>query len=242
MKIISQPSDNFDERGVDTPIEILVMHYTGMQSGQAALQRLCDPAAEVSSHYLVEEDGRIFQLVQEKHRAWHAGIASWRGKRDVNARSIGIEIVNPGHEFGYREFPKAQMESVIALSKEILARHEIPARNVIGHSDVAFRRKQDPGELFDWEGLAREEIGLWPIAPHIHEGFPSHQEGDGGEAVRQMQEELVLYGYDMPVEGLFGPITTMAVVAFQRHFRPTRVDGIWDAECQARLDALLSYL
>lgn len=138
---------------------MLVMHYTGMQSGRAALERLCDEEAKVSAHYLIEEDGRIFQMVDEAHRAWHAGVSAWRGHTDINARSIGIELVNPGHEWGYRAFPKEQMESLIALSKAILERHPIPPENVVGHEHVAPERKQDPGELFDWEWMRREGIG-----------------------------------------------------------------------------------
>lgn len=161
MKIIQQPSPNFDERG-DAPIDMLVMHYTGMQTGEAALARLCEAAAKVSAHYLIEEDGRIFQMVDESKRAWHAGVSYWRGHTDINARSIGIELVNPGHEWGYRPFPQAQMESLVWLSKGILARHPIPPENVVGHEHVAPSRKQDPGELFDWEFLGKHGIGLWP--------------------------------------------------------------------------------
>lgn len=238
MKIRQNPSPNADERGVDTPIDMLVLHYTGMETGQAALDRLCDPQAKVSAHYVVEEDGRVFQLVPEEMRAWHAGVASWRGHQNINARSIGIEIVNPGHEFGYRDFPIAQMEAVIALSHDILSRHAIPARHVVGHSDVAFRRKQDPGELFDWKLLAEHTIGLWPI--HIKAGAEMQwlQEGDVGQAVSQLQEQLRIYGYDVLVDGLFGPVLKQAVIAFQRHFRQDKLNGVWDGECQAALDAL----
>lgn len=242
MQLISHPSPNYDLRG-DAPIEKLVLHYTGMQSGTAALERLCDAKAEVSAHYLVEEDGRIFQLVEEQYRAWHAGIAYWRGCRDINARSIGIEIVNPGHEFGYRDFPNAQMDAVIALCKEILTRHPaIPPRCVIGHSDVAFRRKQDPGERFDWPHLAKEGIGLWHDNPEDKPKFTALKRGDGGEAVRQMQEALVYYGYGLPVDGMFSDVCEQGVIAFQRHFRPEKLDGIWDAACAARLDKLLNLL
>lgn len=237
MQIIQHPSPNFDER--HAPISMLILHYTGMQTGKAALERLCDPQAKVSAHYLVEKDGEIFQLVQEDKRAWHAGVASWCGHQDINARSIGIEIVNPGHEWGYRAFPKAQIDSVAALSKEIIARYKISAHDVVGHSDVAFRRKQDPGELFDWEGLAEQEIGLWPVFAKPKADFKPLQHGSAGERVRQLQECLVQYGYDMPVEGLFGPVTKLAVEAFQRHFRPAQVDGVWDGDCHSRLEELL---
>lgn len=242
MHIIDHPSPNFDLRG-DAPIEKLVLHYTGMESGAAALERLCDAEAEVSAHYLVEEDGRIFQLVSEDQRAWHAGIAYWRGCRDINARSIGIEIVNPGHEFGYRPFPEAQMTAVAALCKAVLSRHSaIQPRCVIGHSDVAFRRKQDPGELFDWAGLAKQGIGLWHNNPPEKPDFHTLRLGDGGEAVRQMQEMLGYYGYGMPVDGMFSEVSEQCVVAFQRHFRPAKTDGVWDGECVSRLDKLLTLI
>jgi len=155
-------SPNQDERPSGTPIDMLVLHYTGMTSAGAAIDRLCDPAARVSSHYVVEEDGLVWALVPEARRAWHAGVSFWRGHRDLNDRSVGIEVVNPGHEWGYRPFPGLQMAAVCDLCLDILARHPIPARNVVGHSDIAPDRKQDPGELFDWEGLAQNGVGLWP--------------------------------------------------------------------------------
>ena len=158
---LHSPSPNFDRRG-GVPVSILVLHYTGMQSGAEALARLCDSASKVSAHYVVEEDGGVYALVAEEHRAWHAGVSSWHGETRVNAASIGIEIVNPGHEFGYRPFPRVQVEAVIALCRDILSRHEIPARNVVGHSDVAPMRKEDPGELFPWAWLAAQGVGLWP--------------------------------------------------------------------------------
>src|SRR5262245_1725531 len=152
MKVVERPSPNFNERPVDS-VDMLVMHYTGMRSCEEAVARLTDAASKVSSHYTVDEDGTIYRHVAEEMRAWHAGISSWRGLADVNARAIGIEIVNPGHEFGYREFPERQIAAVIALGKAIVGRHPIPARNVVGHSDVAPARKEDPGELFPWKRL-----------------------------------------------------------------------------------------
>ncbi|MBL8660712.1 MAG: N-acetylmuramoyl-L-alanine amidase, partial [Rhodospirillales bacterium] len=184
--------------------------------------RLCDPEVAVSAHYLVEEDGRILPLVDERHRAWHAGVASWRGWRDINARSIGIELVNPGHDFGYRPFAAAQMAALIELAGDILSRHPIPPRNVVGHSDVAPERKMDPGELFDWPRLAAAGIGLWP---------------DEGEATgrddRQVAAMLAAFGYS--VDNPFAALT-----AFQRHFRPWRVDGAGDRETVRRLGGLLA--
>lgn len=226
--MIERPSPNHDERPAGTPVDMLVLHYTGMRTGEEAIARLCDPAAKVSSHYAVEEDGRVFKLVDERRRAWHAGVASWRGQRDINARSVGIEIVNPGHEFGYRDFPPAQMAAVAELARGIVVRHKIPARNVVGHSDVAPARKEDPGERFDWGYLAAHGVGLWPL------------DGKGALTpdVATAQRLLAGYGYDVPASGQGDETTTRAIIAFQRHFRPARVDGVLDAETMARLAAV----
>ncbi len=160
--VVERPSPNHDARPDGQAVDILLLHYTGMKSAEAALARLCDPAAKVSAHYVIDEDGTLTRLVDEARRAWHAGVSSWAGDSGVNARSIGIELVNPGHEFGYRPFPAPQMAALTALARDILARHAIPPQRVLGHSDVAPTRKQDPGELFDWEALAAAGIGLWP--------------------------------------------------------------------------------
>ncbi len=216
------PSPNWDARPAGAPVDILVLHYTGMETAAAALARLRDPAARVSAHYVVDEDGGVVRLVGEARRAWHAGVARWRGAADVNARSIGIELVNPGHEFGYRPFPDVQMRALTRLARSILGRHPIPARNVVGHSDVAPTRKTDPGELFDWAGLAGAGIGLWP------------GEGEGGRADEQgVLAMLAAYGYDTG-----DPVA--AVAAFQRHFRPEAVTGRIDAETAGRLARLLA--
>lgn len=223
MTLIHRPSPNFDQRPADGPIDILVLHYTGMQNAAAALDRLTDPKAEVSAHYLIDEDGTVYALVDEGNRAWHAGVSSWRGHQKINARSIGIELVNPGHEFGYRPFPAAQMAALVPLARGILARHPIPPRNVVGHSDVAPLRKEDPGELFDWAALAAQGIGLWPetIAPYA------------GEA--DLPGWLAAWGYDVS-----SPETThAALVAFQRHFHPARLDGVADEQTAGRLRSLL---
>ncbi len=220
MKIVERPSPNQDARG-GVGVDMLVLHYTGMVSGAAALARLCDPAAKVSAHYTIDEDGTVYAMVPEAQRAWHAGLSFWAGARDVNARSIGIELVNPGHEFGYRPFPMAQIGALAALCRQILNRHFIPAWRVLGHSDVAPARKDDPGELFPWEKLAGEGIGLWP-APG----------GDPGDAA--VPALLARYGYDpdVPLE--------KSVTAFQRHFRPSRVDGIADRETRTMLSGLVA--
>jgi N-acetylmuramoyl-L-alanine amidase len=214
------PSPNHDERPAGTPIDTLVLHYTGMPTGAAALARLRDPAARVSAHYLVEEDGAVFALVPEDRRAWHAGVSHWRGADGLNGRSIGIEIVNPGHEWGYRDFSALQMAAVCDLCLEVLARHPIPARNVVAHSDIAPDRKQDPGELFDWEGLAANGVGLWTKAV-MPPPPPAAAPGLLG---------AIGYRTDLPLAVL--------LAAFQRRWRPAQVDGAADAGTLARLAAV----
>ena len=235
MRFIEAPSPNFDAR--TAPPEILVLHYTGMPTGEAALARLCDPEARVSSHYLVEEDGRIFRLVAEERRAWHAGVSFWKGARNVNGVSIGVEIVNPGHEFGYRAFPDAQVAAVIDLVADIRARWSIDDGRIVGHSDVAPERKDDPGELFPWKRLAEAGHGLWVEAPPAP-GLPL-AEGDEGAGVFALQAGLTRLGYDLPPSGRFDAATKAVVIAFQRHWRQDKVDGIADGATRAQLIALL---
>ena len=215
MDIIPAPSPNFNERA--GPPDILLLHYTGMESGEAAIARLRDPEAKVSSHYVVEEDGRIFTLVAEERRAWHAGVSFWKGERDINGRSIGIEIVNPGHEFGYRPFPDAQIAAVIALATDIRTRWMIADGDIIGHSDVAPNRKIDPGELFPWKTLAQAGHGLW-VEPDPAPGAPL-AEGAEGAGVFAFQAGLTRLGYECPPSGQFDADTTTVVTAFQRHWR-----------------------
>jgi N-acetylmuramoyl-L-alanine amidase len=214
-------SPNFNNRAPGLPIDTLVVHYTGMQTCQAAVDRLCDTDAQVSAHYLIDEDGTVYRLVDEDKRAWHAGVSWWRGAMDINGRSIGIELVNPGHEFGYRAFPDAQMVALEGLASAILKRHPISPRNVVGHADIAPRRKLDPGELFDWQRLARQGVGLWVDDVHPIEMRP----GD-------VYLMLAAFGYDMTD-------FPAALVAFQRHFRPTLVNGLPDGETAGLLKALL---
>jgi N-acetylmuramoyl-L-alanine amidase len=241
MQIISHPSPNFDSRNGVVPT-LLIMHYTGMENGPAAIARLSEPAAKVSSHYLVEEDGRVYLLVEEANRAWHAGVSSWRGLANLNQHSIGIEIVNPGHEYGYQAFPQVQMEAVLELARAIIARHAIPPRNIIGHSDIAPMRKIDPGELFDWEWLARNGIGQSVPQVDINPYDAQLLTGDGGEAVQRMQQQLKLYGYGIDITGVYDTQTEIVVSAFQRHFRRSLVTGIADAQTQAVLAALIAAL
>ena len=221
MKRVEKPSPNHDSRGHDdrgaAAIDMLVLHYTGMASADAALDRLCDPAAKVSAHYTIGEDGTVYGHVPEVRRAWHAGIAHWAGVTDINARSIGIELVNPGHEFGYRAFAEDQIASLITLCHSILMRHPIPSWRVLGHSDVAPARKDDPGELFPWEQLAKAGIGLWP---------QSQESKLGADALSR-------YGYDPDAP------QDKVITAFQRHFRPKKLDSQWDSECAGLLASLL---
>jgi N-acetylmuramoyl-L-alanine amidase len=235
MNLIEAPSPNFDERVA--PPSILVLHYTGMRTGEEALARLRDPEAKVSSHYMVEEDGRVFRLVPEERRAWHAGVSYWRGRRNINGDSIGVEIVNPGHEFGYRPFPKAQIAAVLELVGDIRSRWMIEDRDIVGHSDVAPARKDDPGELFPWKRLAEHGHGLWAEAPAAP-GAPVG-EGEEGAAVFALQAGFTRLGYDLPPTGKFDAATTAVVKAFQRHWRQHRVDGVADGETRAALIGLL---
>jgi N-acetylmuramoyl-L-alanine amidase len=235
LTFIDAPSPNFDAR--TGPPDMIVVHYTGMETGDAALARLRDPAAKVSSHYMIEEDGRAYRLVPEERRAWHAGVSFWRGETALNGVSIGIEIVNPGHEFGYRPFPDAQIATVIALIGEIRGRWSVPDTRIIGHSDIAPARKQDPGELFPWKRLADAGHGLWVDAPAAP-GAPLAK-GDQGTGVFALQAGLTRIGYDCSPSGAFDEATETTVIAFQRHWRPERVDGIADGETRSRLVHLL---
>lgn len=219
MNITQCFSPNHDERKL--PISLIVLHYTGMQTGQAALERLCDPEAKVSAHYLVEENGQVFQLVADDRRAWHAGASYWNSILDVNSASIGIEIVNPGHEFGYRPFPALQVGAVISLAASLQRRHQVMPWNVVGHSDIAPTRKQDPGELFPWRELAAANLGLWP--------HPGNWPDDG----REFHTLLNTFGYDVRD-------VDAAIQAFHRHYHPERLGHAPDAESRRRVLSLLA--
>ncbi|MGQ3674904.1 N-acetylmuramoyl-L-alanine amidase [Xanthobacter sp. TB0139] len=220
------PTPNFGARRL--PVDMLLLHYTGMESAGAALAIMQKPEAEVSCHYVVLEDGGVVQMVAEAHRAWHAGRAMWEGVSDINSRSIGIEIVNPGHSGGLPPYPPAQISAVVALCRDILSRHLIRADRVLGHSDVAPDRKEDPGERFPWDTL--HEAGVGHMVPEAQvEGGRFFMPGDAGQPVEALQAMLALYGYGLPVSGAYDSMTEAVVRAFQRHFRRSRVDGVADA-------------
>src|SRR6516165_26410 len=217
-----RPSPNHDSRGEPVHIDMLVLHYTGMKTAGEAIGRLCDPAARVSAHYVIEEDGTIWRLVPEARRAFHAGRSCWAGRSDLNHVSIGIEIANPGHEWGYHPFPEDQMAALERLCRDVLERRPIPPHRVVGHSDIAPDRKTDPGELFDWPRLARAGVGIWP-APSLRPPAASFERG-------RVIADLGTIGYctqrvaEEPV-----------IAAFQRRFRPARCDGLLDRETAARI-------
>ncbi|MEI9995419.1 MAG: N-acetylmuramoyl-L-alanine amidase [Rhizomicrobium sp.] len=233
LKLVSCPSPNHDARPDGAPIDILVLHYTGMKTADEALARLCDPAAKVSAHYTIGRDGRVFAHVPEERRAWHAGVSWWAGEKNVNGRSIGIELVNPGHEFGYEPFAPDQVAALIDLAQGILSRHPIPPGRVVGHSDVAPARKMDPGELFPWQHLAEFGIGLWPRTAPI--GRPPRKDET---VLENPASALAQFGYGVPPQT--DASLDAVITAFQRHFRPGAVNGAWDSECAAILDGLLA--
>jgi N-acetylmuramoyl-L-alanine amidase len=251
------PSPNHNERRGGTPDcprqpDMLVLHYTGLKAddarawrarpGACALAWLCNPAAEVSSHYLVEEDGEIIQLVSETQRAWHAGVSSWMGDTDLNSAAIGIEIANLGHEGGLPDFPPKQIKAVIALCADIARRRKIPQARVLGHSDIAPGRKADPGEKFPWAQLYIAGAGHWvePVTPDLP--GDSLLPGDTGPAVSALRHQLRQYGYGLPDADAYDTMTEQTVLAFQRHFRPQKCDGIADASTRATLRKLLENL
>ena len=233
------PSPNHGERTGGRQPDLLILHYTGMATAAEALHRLCNPLAEVSAHYFVLENGRTLQLVPEGRRAWHAGAGAWEGEGDLNSRSIGIEIVHSGHVGGLPPYPEAQIEAVIALARDICARWRIRPDRVLAHSDVAPSRKEDPGEVFPWSRLHTAGIGHWVEPAPIRDGR-FFAPGETGQPVEALQAMLALYGYDVPIDGRYDERTEAAVRAFQRHFRPARVDGVADASTITTLRDLLA--
>lgn len=232
------PSPNHSERKGGAP-DMILLHYTGMPTGAEALMRLTNPVSEVSAHYFVWEDGGVLQLVPESRRAWHAGLASWKGEVDVNSRSIGIEIVNPGHEGGSPPFTEAQIEATIALCREIRSRTMIPQHRVLAHSDVAPARKCDPGELFPWERLHEAGVGHY-VTPAPISGGRFFSLGDEGQPVQALQAMFAMYGYGLQLTGVYDKATEQVVRAFQRHFRRERVDGVADASTITTLRDLIA--
>ncbi|MBI3438388.1 MAG: N-acetylmuramoyl-L-alanine amidase [Proteobacteria bacterium] len=248
LRLLDRPSPNFDVRS--RAIDLVVLHYTGMQDAETALARLTDPAptagkypgpwqdanvaldaplARVSAHYVVGEDGTIFRVVPEQSRAWHAGASSWRGEGDVNSRAIGIEIVNGGHDFGLPDYPAQQIDAVVALVEDILARNHMKPSQVVAHSDIAPERKQDPGEKFPWKRLADAGVAVWP------ENISSER---AEHSVVTVQTQLASIGYAVKQTGVLDSQTKAALMAFQRRFRPALIDGVADAETQALIAAL----
>jgi len=231
LTFIERPSPNTGPRNeVDgnCGVRHLIIHYTGMETCRQALDRLCDQNAKVSAHYLIAENGDAYQLVSEDMRAWHAGVSYWRGVRDINSTSIGIEMVNPGHEWGYRPFPEPQLATFISLAQDILGRHGIAPENILGHSDIAPGRKTDPGELFPWERMAAAGIGRWPKMVST-----SNVEPDQKEAETMLSQ----IGYAVPASQELGADILSAdtgwpdlIGAFQRRYRQNRVDGDLDPE------------
>ncbi|HEU0118712.1 MAG TPA: N-acetylmuramoyl-L-alanine amidase [Alphaproteobacteria bacterium] len=230
MTLTQTSSPNFDARDQAVKLTYIVLHYTGMKTGKEALERLIDPAAKVSAHYVVEEDGRIFQLVDEKNRAWHAGRGSWKDVTDINSASIGIELVNPGHQHGYRAFPSAQITVLKELLRDIIARNNFDARTcLLGHSDIAPERKEDPGELFPWQELAKDGLGVWP-----QPNESDYADADDGE----VQKLLRQIGYACPTTGAYDRETRAALIAFQRRYEPETLTGTPERETVGRMRAL----
>lgn len=226
-RILDRPSPNHGPRPDGTPVDILLLHYTDMVRAEDAVDRLCDPAAQVSAHYVVAEDGQVWRLIDEQRRAWHAGVAWWDGAADINARSIGVEIANPGHSHGYRRFPEAQMAAVESLCRGILARHPIPPHRVLGHSDVSVGRKIDPGHLLDWRRLAAAGVGLWP-------GDAEPCELPGAAIV----EALASIGYRTETMESGHPANRAALSAFRRHWCPDTVGRPFDLGMAGMLKAV----
>ena len=245
MKIIQSPSPNQNDRRF--PIDMLVLHYTGMEDGLSALHRMQDPEAQVSAHYMVEENGDIYQLVPDEKRAWHAGVSIWQGDGDLNSRSVGIEIVNGGHNVPLTDgslppFTRIQINAVIELSNTIIERHGIPQSRVVGHSDIAPERKDDPGEHFPWEELSARGVGLWPDQPtdsEIHEAAETRvdlEPGSNGGPVLRLQDQLRMIGYGLDLTSEYDEVTQKTVTAFQRRWYQQKVSGVADIATQLLID------
>jgi N-acetylmuramoyl-L-alanine amidase len=255
MIITDHPSPNFDERG-GRAIDLVVLHYTGMANAEIALARLCDPSpragvyafpwdrvddpnaivGRVSAHYVVMEDGQVLRLVDEDKRAWHAGLGAWAGGAELNARAIGIEIVNGGHDFGVPDYPPAQVAAVIELLRDICTRRKLRPHQIVGHSDVAPQRKADPGEKFPWGQLVEAGVALGASADLAPRGGASLERGDRGPEITALQKRLRDIGYALDADGIFGPITEAVTRAFQRRFRVEKIDGVADDQTRALIE------
>ncbi|WP_081421842.1 N-acetylmuramoyl-L-alanine amidase [Tardiphaga robiniae] len=235
------PSPNFGDRNKGLVPDMIVLHYTGMPDPEGAIARLCSAGTDVSAHYIVLEDGRIVQTVPEAKRAWHAGVGFWAGEEDINSCSIGIEIINRGHDWGYPDFPSRQIAAVTALCRGIMLRHDLQPHRVLGHSDVSPSRKKDPGEKFPWHSLANSGVGHWVMPAPIVRG-ETMKLGTAGDDVLALQHALARYGYGIETDGQYNAPTMEVVTAFQRHFRPERVDGLVDHSTLTTLQALLASL
>ncbi|WNV09042.1 N-acetylmuramoyl-L-alanine amidase [Tardiphaga sp. 709] len=235
------PSPNFGDRNKGLVPDMIVLHYTGMPDPEGAITRLCSAGTDVSAHYIVLEDGRIVQTVPEAKRAWHAGVGFWAGEEDINSCSIGIEIINRGHDWGYPDFPSRQIAAVTALCRGIMLRHDLQPHRVLGHSDVSPSRKKDPGEKFPWHSLANSGVGHWVMPAPIVRG-ETMKLGTAGDDVLALQHALARYGYGIETDGQYNAPTMEVVTAFQRHFRPERVDGLVDHSTLTTLQALLASL
>jgi N-acetylmuramoyl-L-alanine amidase len=234
-----RPSPNFEPRRGGVRPSILLLHYTGVASAAKAIDWLSRAESRVSAHYVIDEAGLVTQLVAEEMRAWHAGLAVWAGESDINSASIGIEIHNPGHELGYPSFSEPQLRAVEALCRDIIARHGIRPERVLAHSDVAPIRKKDPGEKFPWARLARAGIGHWVAPEPVNRADPGIARDAAGPLVAAVQTLLASYGYGIEATGGFDPKTEFVVTAFQRHFRPERVDGRIDQSTVTTLERLI---
>lgn len=234
------PSPNIEPRKAGYRPSMLIMHYTGLPSLARALDVLARPDCKVSCHYVVDEEGRIIQMVAEELRAWHAGVSSWAGETDINSCSIGIEIQNPGHMLGYPDFPDAQMRAVARLARDIAQRHAIAPERILAHSDVAPGRKIDPGEKFDWAWLAAEGVGRWVAPAPVGDGDGADLLTADAATVQRARSLLAAYGYKVDAHGPFDADLAAVLRAFQLHFRPVRTDGQLDASTLDTLSRLVA--
>jgi N-acetylmuramoyl-L-alanine amidase len=221
LEKIHCPSPNFEPRPQGVPLDMIVLHYTDMLNAEEALERLCDPQAKVSAHFLISKEGELYQLVDPKHRAWHAGVSSWEGQGDINSRSIGVELDNLGHTFGPEPFSKVQMKTLLALLEELTQTYGIQPHRIVGHSDVAPGRKKDPGEWFPWHVLAEKGFGFWPQEKMASQ----HISVVPKMSIEEMQQAFSDIGYECAKTGVWDEESQAVCLAFQRHFTPQDLTG-----------------